>query len=199
MSGGARCARLLTSRNLDTIPTTAAIVDTGTMAPVEANQLLLAGLAAAGPSDAVVATRLAQLLGGWPLLLRLVNGVLHQRNVRNRQSLAAAMALVPAMLEKHGVTAFDVRHAEARDQAVDRTLAVSLDLLSAPECARYFELGVFADGEVPLAAVARLWNERGGMDFLDVEELATRLAGYRCFGVDWTGRSSSCTTCSATT
>ena len=150
LSGGARCARLLTSRNLDTIPTTAAIVDMGTMAPVEANQLLLAGLAAAGPSDAVVATRLAQLLGGWPLLLRLVNGVLHQRNVRNRQSLAAAMAFVLAMLEKHGVTAFDVRHAEARDQAVDRTLAVILDLLSAPERARYFELGVLADGEVPL-------------------------------------------------
>jgi tetratricopeptide (TPR) repeat protein len=184
LTGGHLCARLLTTRNLDTLPPGAVIVDAGTMAPTEARQLLLGGLDPSPAPEMAATARLVQLLGGWPLLLRLVNAALRERCLRHRQGLDEAMGFVLLALDRRGVTAFDSRTPRAREQAVDRTLAVSLNLLTAQEQARYFELGVFADGDIPLAAVGRLWAGRAGLDRFDGDELLVRLAGLSLIQAD---------------
>ena len=189
LSGGARCARLMTTRNAATLPAGATLVDTTAMTPQEAQQLLLVGLDAAATVDAQSLARLLQLLGGWPLLVNLVNGVLRQRHVVQRQPVNAALAHALAALGKRGVTAFDARRAEARDQAVEHTLEVSLDLLDATERARYFELGVFAGGATPMAAVERLWGARAGLDPMDVEDQVSRLASLSLLQADFEQRS----------
>jgi hypothetical protein len=87
LQGGPRCARLITTRNGATLPLGAATVDVDAMSQSEAIKLLGAGLPPGHDDDL---RRLAARLGEWPLLLKLVNGVL-------RDTVGAGKSLLDAL------------------------------------------------------------------------------------------------------
>lgn len=175
LRGGPNCARLITSRNRDTLPVGAQSVDVDAMRQDEAVALLGAGMPNAAAHESGLRD-LAARLGEWPLLLKLANGALRAR-LERRESLTQALGWAARALDKRGLDAFDARDAAARDQAVNLTIDVSLDLLTAEERARYYELTVFPeDVDVPLAALETLWAATGGLDDFDTEELVQMLA-----------------------
>lgn len=123
----------------------------------EAVHLLGGGLDGADP-EAVA--RLAARLGDWPLLLKLVNGRLLER-IRQGQNAARAIDYVNRALDKRGLTAFDARYPQSRDQAAALTLDISLDALDTYERARLKELAVFPeDVLIPVATIEVLWGEK---------------------------------------
>src|SRR5262249_31418519 len=146
----------------------------------EALTLLTQGL----PLDQVQAEHpalrtLAARLGEWPLLLTLAAGFLRDRVIRAREPLAQAIASVNRRLDARGLTAFDAKNEAARHKAVESTVSVSLELLSESEQARLRELAVFPeDTDVPLGICTKLWEETGGLDELDSEDLLQRFLGY---------------------
>jgi hypothetical protein len=108
-------------------------------------------------------------------LLRLANGVLRQRVKQLEQPLPDALDYVDHWLEQRGVTAFDLAKAEARDQAVSKTLQISLEQLEQNQRARFVELAIFPqDVDIPLVTVQKLWGATARLDDLDTEDLCTR-------------------------
>jgi WD40 repeat protein len=177
LNGGKRCARLITTRNLATLPGKAHLVNVDAMQRREAVMLLADGLNP-GKQRAQQISDLAEKLGEWPLLLRLVNSMLRERVHQQRQPLDAALDYAQKALAKRGLTAFDARDPQAREQAVVKTLGVSLELLTDQERNRYAELAIFPeDTDIPLTTIARLWGATGGADEFDTEELCARLHG----------------------
>ena len=172
LQAGPNCARLITTRNRDVLPPNAKPLDVDAMEASEAVKLLRFGLP--DGEDATFA-RLAQRLGEWPLLLKLVNGALHKRLAAG-QPLAAALAWVNAGLDSRGLTVFDARNPVERGDAVAKTLGVSLELFTEDERARFSELAIFPeDVDVPLAVVETLWSRTAGFDEFEAEALCTRL------------------------
>jgi hypothetical protein len=173
MQGGPRCARLITTRNLDTLPANAKDAAVDAMQPEEATELLRKGLPLENETELC---KLAGRLGEWPLLLTLANGQLRDRVQHAKQPLSGALAYVNRALDRRGLEAFDARAPRERNQAVSKTLSVSFELLSESELARFRELAVFPeDVDIPLATVNLLWGKTGGLDELDTEELCARL------------------------
>jgi len=173
LQGGPLCARLITTRNLDTVPANAIKVNVDAMQKHEATALLAAGLPPGHEDDL---RRLAARLGKWPLLLKLVNGALHHRVHNTGQEMADALMYVNTALDKRGLTFFDARDAAARNQAVEKTLGVSIELLKPDECVMYGELAVFPeDVYIPLTTLEQLWSRIGGLDKFDTEDLCDRL------------------------
>jgi hypothetical protein len=174
VQGGPRCARLITTRILDTLPTNAKDAQVDAMQPDEATELLRQGLP---PGNENEFCKLAARLGEWPLLLTLANGQLRYRVQHAKQPLSDALTSVNKTLDKHGLEAFDARRPIERNQAVARTLKVSFDLLDKErELLRFHELAVFPeDVEIPLGTLQRLWCKTGGLDGFETEELCDRL------------------------
>ncbi|MGZ5185983.1 MAG: TIR domain-containing protein [Caldimonas sp.] len=172
LQGGPRCARLITTRIVDTLPSGTHRVDVDAMPRDEASALVGHGLPA---GEEVALAELATRLGEWPLLLKLVNGALRERVNAGGQSLAAALAFVNKALDKRGLTFFDARDSGSRHRAVAQTLDLSLAQLGDAERIRLDELTVFAEDQViPLATLERWWD-RAGMDEIDTESLCDRL------------------------
>jgi WD40 repeat protein len=173
LQGGTQCARLITTRNFDTLPANARRIDVDAMKPKEAEVLLSSGLPQGNETDL---NKLAARLGEWPLLLKLVNGALLHRVSITGQTLADALAYVNRALDKRGLTFFDASNEAARESAVAKTLGVSLDLLGSEERARYNELAIFPeDVDIPLSVLETLWGKTGGFDDFDTEALCDRL------------------------
>jgi len=103
LQGGARCARLITTKNISSLPAGAHHVEVASMTRLEAVALLNTELPEGPPGPLEF---LAERLGGWPLLLRLTNGTLRDRVYNNRQPLSAALRYVNKALDKRGLTAF---------------------------------------------------------------------------------------------
>ena len=72
--------------------------------------------------------QLAHRLGEWPLLLELANGTLRQLIARG-DTFEGALAYLEEKLDDQGVVAFDQRNPLQRNQAITKTIEVSLDLL----------------------------------------------------------------------
>jgi WD40 repeat protein len=175
IQGGPRCARLITTRNLDTLPAGTAKVRVDAMQQDEATAMLAAGLDHEEGLRRDL-TKLAARLGEWPLLLRLVNSALCNRIENDKQPPRDAIAWINQALDKRGLTYFDARNSDERHHAVVKTIGVSLDLLSARERERYWELAIFPeDVEIPVATLEKLWAKTGGFDEFDTEELCSRL------------------------
>lgn len=175
LRGGARCARLITTRNVDTLPPGTQRLDVAEMQRDEAAALLGHALPLHDAGALAALATLAGRLGEWPLLLKLVNGALRER-IQQGQGLAAALAWVGKALDKRGLTFFDARDAGHRERAVAQTLGLSLAQLSAAERARFDELAVFPEDQVvPLATLERYWLRTGGLDEFDTEALCERL------------------------
>ncbi|NNJ12060.1 CHAT domain-containing protein [Chloroflexales bacterium ZM16-3] len=171
LRGGPRCVRLITTRNSDTLPPQAREIAVDAMRAAEALALIGSGVDQAEAQQEALG-QLAARLGEWPLLLRLTNGALRDRIVRQQQSLANALAYMNTALDRRGLIAFDVRNAVERTQAVSSTLSVSLDLLRDNERERYAELAIFPeDVDIPLAILEQLWGATGGLDDFEVEEI----------------------------
>ena len=174
-AASAGSARLITTRNTDTLPFEATLIDVATMHEEDAVKILQAGLP--GGQDLRMAA-LATLLGCWPILLRLANRTLRQRSLRQHMPLPKALDVVERDLARKGVLAFDpARETIERDQAVRATVEASLDLLSADERQCYAELAIFPqDVPVPLACAAELWQLTAGLSADEAEALiASRL------------------------
>jgi hypothetical protein len=189
IQGGPQCARLITTRNSDTLPHHAKRVDVDAMQQSQAVELLGAGLlpkisltpqfnrhSHSSIHLHVSLRKLVNRLGEWPLLLKLVNGALRDRVLNLNQSLPKALDYVNKALDKRGLTAFDARNPLDRKQAVKKTLAVSFEHLRESEFGRYAELAIFPeDVEIPLVTIEKLWNKTDGLDDLETEELCARL------------------------
>jgi WD40 repeat protein len=173
MQGGPRCARLITTRNLDALPADAKDTPVDAMRPDEAVELLCKGLPIGNESEL---SKLAARLGEWPLLLTLANGLLRERIQHAKQPLSNALDYVNKALDKRGLVAFDARASGERNQAVAKTLSVSFELLRGNELVRFRELAVFPeDVEIPLSTLQKLWGKTGQLDELDTEELCAQL------------------------
>jgi hypothetical protein len=174
--GGRNTTRLITTRRDDILPLKAKRQPVDAMAAKEALALLSFDL----PEDQAAAQRgalaaLAHRLGEWAQLLKLVNGFLRDRVVKNRQKLDQAIIGVNRRLDEKGLIAFDAKNEANRANAIAITIGVSLDLLREDERARFAELAVFPDdADVPLGVVARLWRKTGGLDEFDTEDLLQR-------------------------
>lgn len=119
---------------------------------------------------------LAERLGEWPLLLKLVNGYLRKSAEHENRTLPDAAARAKQALDKRGLTYFDVRDSDQRNDAVAKTIGVSLDLLTEDERARYFELAIFPeDVEIRSVTLEKLWSRTGGLDEFDTDDLCVRL------------------------
>ena len=108
LQGGHNTTRLITTRRGDILPREVVRQPVDAMQASEALALLSWGLPqdqATGQGKALGA--LAARLGEWALLLKLVNGVLRDRVLENRQRLEQAMIAVNCRLEEKGLTAFD--------------------------------------------------------------------------------------------
>src|SRR6185369_1419625 len=179
IQGGSRCARLITTRNFDTLPAGTAKVQVDAMQQNEATALLAAGPKQLGLNDRALLRELRELasrLGEWPLLLRLVNSALRNAIEDENQSAHDAIGWINQALSKRGLTYFDAHNSEARHQAVVRTIGVSLDFLSPDDRERYGELAIFPeDVEIPLATLEKLWGQTGGLDDFGTQELCSRL------------------------
>ena len=138
LQGGKRCARLITTRNDRILPSEAPRIAVDAMLPIEAIQLLIAGIT--DRIDPVNKTQelysLAARLGNWPLLLALVNSVLRERMSVHNQSLSDALTFINRTLDKRGITAFDTANIQDRAQTVAETLKVSFKLLRPKEFAQ---------------------------------------------------------------
>ncbi len=174
LQGGPRCTRLVTTRLRDTLPSGARTVDVDAMRQDEALALLVAGLAPL-PGHVGALRALAARLGEWPLLLKLINGVLREQ-IDLGATLDAALAYVDEGLAEEGLIAFDTLTAEGRNHAVARTLGVSLARLNDAERARFAELAIFPeDITIPLATLGRYWHVTGGLSSFAVKQLCARL------------------------
>ena len=169
LRGGPGCVRLITTRLADIAPDAARIaVDAMNLS--QATALLAKGLQPDAPERAGL-RQLAARLGEWPLLLELANAQLRRR-VDKGDTLTGAIAHATQRLQRDGVTAFDLRRAEQRQEAVARTMQLSMDLLDPGEADAFTRLAVFPeDVEIPLSVAAALW----GCDSFDAEELAQLL------------------------
>ena len=121
--GGPNCSWLIGTRDRQTLPADVIELDVSEMDEEEATRMLVAGLALGHDGDSERLTALARRLGGWPLLLSLVNGQLRDR-IRRNQNLADAVGDAETKLTRQGLTAFDRRNARERNQAVAMTLDV---------------------------------------------------------------------------
>lgn len=120
---------------------------------------MLTGRLETKPADLGPFQEMAERLGEWPLLLRLAAATLRQRLQRG-DSVEGALAYLEQGLDKRGFTVFDQRDPKERNQAVAKTMEVSLGHLEETEKDRYFELSIFPDDvEIPFSAVGVLWGE----------------------------------------
>jgi WD40 repeat protein len=179
LHGGPGTTRLITTRNDDVLPNKAIRQRVDQMEKGQAQQLLSSGL----PDDQVAALQheiaaLATRLGDWAQLLRIINGFLRDRVVKNRQPLASAVAGVNERLTVRGLGAFDATNETERTRTIAHTIQVSLDLIDNRGKVRFGELGVFPeDIDIPVGVIALLWKETGGLAAYEAEDLLSRLAG----------------------
>ena len=142
------------------------------MTPSQAIEMLTRGLERT-PANLAPFAVLAGRLGCWPLMVELASRTLRRR-VEMGDTLENALHYLERALDRRGAKAFDRADAEERNQAIGKSIEVSLALLSEDERKHYIELAAAPeDVEIPLKTAARLW----GLDDFDAEELALRLHG----------------------
>ena len=171
LRGGTACARLITTRLLGVVTelgTTRTIVER--MTPEQAVHMLGVRLSLT-PADRITLGALADRLGEWPLLLKLVASQLRERAGRG-DTLEGAIRYIGRALDKKGVLAFDRSSSAVRNDAIATTVGASLELFSDEDQIRCAELAVFrTDTLIPLEAAGTLW----GLDEFDAEDLVQRL------------------------
>ena len=185
-AAGQPCRLLVTTRRpvvLDDVADPRQIKVDAMPDPV-ARRLLTRGL----PAMAAGLERdLLDLTGRWPLLLNLVNHRL-AGDVEDRAGIDTAAAAAAGRLRERGPAALDITDSGQRQTAVAATVGYSLDALDSGDRDRFFELGIFAeDAEIPLSAVALLWQGTAGLSAAAAESLCERLDGLSLLTLAWAG------------
>ena len=187
LQGGNQCTRLVTTRIASVVPKAADVVTVDAMQVSEATALLGAELEL---TDVDALTALAQRLGEWPLLLKLVNRRLYEDVVRQGVALTDAIAVVNEELDEFGLTSFDAEgdldSEDARTQAVAASIGISLKRLqtdahygrmAVDEVARFNELAIFPeDMAIPAGTLALLWQQAGNLSEAATRRFCQRLA-----------------------
>jgi WD40 repeat protein len=156
LRGGEKCTRLITTRSFG-IAARGRWVKVDEMRSSEAVQMLKLGLDAPLQSDKPL-YKLAQRLGEWPLMLELASATLRQ-HIAGGYTVEGAIQYLNEALDEEGVVAFDQRNPTERNQAIAKTIEVSLKLLDIEERERYVELVIFHDDtDIPLSTVSTLWG-----------------------------------------
>jgi hypothetical protein len=154
------CAFLFTTRNLDlAVQTQAQATAVDRMKADEAVQMLGAGISPVPSQDQKSALRaIATRLGHWPLLLELANAALRRQIVLG-DTLDSGLEHLRNAYKRKGATAFDPSDAEARNDAIQKSVEVSLELLSNSERDRFTQVAIFhEDIDIPLPEVNYLWS-----------------------------------------
>ena len=163
-------ALLMTTRNSRALPSAAENITVDALPLSNAMELLGFGLHPTPDSRDL--KNLAQKLGEWPILLRLVNSQLKEE-YRLGLKPEEALQSVEQVLIELGLTAFDRNDEEARELAIHRTVEASLQRLSALQHKQYCQLAIFQEDEkIPLSILRLLWGQGKG----DVRRLCARLA-----------------------
>jgi hypothetical protein len=141
LRGGSNTTRLITTRLSRVLPTNAFRQPVDAMKGEEARELLASDL----PKEQVLAqtkelSGLADRLGEWAQLLKLVNGFLRERVNEGGERLQGALADVNARLTEEGLVAFADDDEGDRSKAVARTINLSLELLDEKQRERLAEL-----------------------------------------------------------
>jgi WD40 repeat protein len=166
---GSGCTRLITTR-LANVVTTGTSFRVDEMMADEAIALLMGRLPVVS-AEYPTLNVLARRLGEWPLLLELANAQLRRR-IDKGDDLRGALDYLNRRLDKQGIVAFDQRHATQRQEAIARTIELSLETLEPTEREATVKLAVFPeDTSIPLELVQALWER----DELEAEELAALL------------------------
>lgn len=169
---------LVTTRNVRTLANGTRRVNVDALARSEAVALLAHGLSSIDRGRLGV---LAERLGEWPLLLRLVNSQLLDLVRERGLDVPAALERVQSRLDKAGLRALNRRDATERSEALSLTMNVSLDALSPASRRRYIDLAVFPqDVDVPIRIVERLWE----VDDWTAEDLCLQLDDFSLLDFD---------------
>ena len=152
------------------------------MVEAEAASLLASYFGPQRPDGQAIAA-MARRLGLWPLLLELAGSALRHR-LAHGDTPQGALAYLAEAYDNEGVVAFDHPNPQQRYQAAEKTISVSLDLLSPDERGQYRALAVFPeDVDVPLGAVAILL----GLSKFETERLAGVFADLSLLKLDLAG------------
>ncbi len=180
LRGGKQCARLITTRHRDVVIESDAhqvIVDE--MSEEQSISLLTARLIST-PSNLDGIKKLVSDLGEWPLLLKLASSLWIERVARG-ESIDKAFEHVARTLEKRGVTGYDRHNAIERNDAVTRTIQVSLERLTPDDQQCFTELAIFPDDrQIPISAVSALWC----IDEFEADDVLRRLDGAALLDFD---------------
>jgi hypothetical protein len=179
LQGGEQSSRLITTRRFDIALDHAdqeCRVNVVELTPEEAQEVLTARLLppppAPPPSSAVLSSfrQLAARFGEWPLLLQLANRTLYGQIARGR-SVMDALKSANEVYDKMGVVAFDRGNATAREQAIAKTVELSLGQLN-EERQRCLELAIFPeDTDVPLEWIGLVWQTDAAMTQMLAERM----------------------------
>lgn len=178
LQGGPNCSRLFTTR-IREIAAKSIQVEIDQMELEEATLLLSKGFEVS-QGDTESLEYLAKRLGCWPLLLELANGVLKKRINRGDNFINAIFHL-NQRLDKKGVIAFDAKDPKERNQAVAKTIEVSLELLQSDERNLYMKLAIFPeDIDIPIQTICQLWR----LDQIETEELLLNIDNLSLLKLD---------------
>jgi hypothetical protein len=179
LQGGEQSSRLITTRRFDIAldhTVQECQVNVAELTPAEAQEVLTARLLppppAPPPTPALLFSfrQLAARFGEWPLLLQLANRTLYGQVARGR-SVEDALKSANELYDKMGVVAFDRGNATAREQAVAKTVELSLGQLNERRqlC---LELAIFPeDTDIPLEWIGLVWQTDAAMTQLLAERM----------------------------
>ncbi|MFI6649400.1 NB-ARC domain-containing protein [Streptomyces sp. NPDC050529] len=178
--GGRACARLVTTRVPAALPDGSLPVVVDQMSAEQARQLLTWEMPALHDE---LADDLLAVTGRWPLLLRLINRLLHEVGPSATEVNAEAARLLhrllnrgPTAADRDQYTAIDLSAPDERNRAVGATMRAGTQLLGSGGEIRFAEMGIFAEDEpIPVDLISRLWEATGGLGRAEGRRLCTRL------------------------
>lgn len=176
-----QCSILITTRDPSVAKRDDSPLQIEQMTGDEAAQTLLKHLPDTLTPSAKEINRLAKLaerLGGWPLLLGIFGGALREEIVTGQHSLSAALDYVESGIEEAGLDAFDDTDS-GRGKALNVSIDISLRPFSADERTRIYELGVLPeDVSAPESLIQTLWQATANLSGFAAKRLLGRLRGH---------------------
>ncbi|NES28106.1 NB-ARC domain-containing protein [Micromonospora terminaliae] len=194
LHGGPETVRLVTTRSPSVLPEGAIAVKVDQMSEHQARRLLQWEVPDLAPA---VADELLRRTGRWPLLLRLVNRILHGHAALGHDATAAGASIL-ARLRDYGPAAvddldtrtmsIDLNVPEQRARAVRATIEAGTTLLGNDAVERLGELSIFAEDErFDLDAVTRLWAATADLDEVSSARTARELANLSLVTIEREG------------
>lgn len=167
--GGSRCARLITTRDINiAFGSSARLIPVREMSESEALQLIGVQLDA-GREDQAIIEDLTKHLGNWPLALRLANAELRKRAKLGNNDLNSALKSLTQDYEERGTIVLDRSGVVGSKGTISQTLesAIALALPVKEDRERYIQLAFFPqNAEITLKEVSDLW----GLDEAETEK-----------------------------